>query len=764
MEIVVHASVTSGNGTLDDLIADINDALAAEGLGGEVDARLAAGKLRFVRTAGNVLGMLALSASNQVAIDELHLTADVREEHVLQGQRLFGGVGFDTLYAYAPTYDSAVESQLIGDELRGGGDGDFLYGNLRREILIGGSGNDYLHGEYLEGPLYARSIDAGRAGGSDRLFGEFGQDQLFGGGGADELFGGPDSDWLEGQDGNEKQRLDISMADAGSFRLGFDGESTATLAFDASPSDVRAALELLPGIGAGNMAVAGGPLPDGPLDIEFIGALAETDVPELLIDATGLDINDTAVLSLRFEQKDQAGNQVFSHGFTIEVANNPLNRTLDDLIDDINTALVSARNGLGLATVFTVAPGGGGDTEVQEIRITNKLLVDDGDDTYSESFGSDWTNVPIDNAELAYQGDARWLAPEDDGSDIAAWQFEGLPRGRYEVLITWPANPANASDAPLRVYDGGERIPFAVIDGSQTTDKFTVNVNQRQKPGGVYFGLRFWNSVGIVDTATGKLRVELNNNADGLDDLLVGAATAFSDTAIDTVEAGRVYAIYGAPRNIQLPIAGFDGSQNRWVMGHRDDGGWHVDTEFAEFLDNGNVVNLDLQPTVSVTRAELTLVRDVGGLPAGRRVVFDYRDMLNAGEIRLLKEGLVGIATRGPSVITDRDGREGANEIQTLDLSTATGGTFTLTFDGETTSAIAYDSDGAAIQAALEALDNLYPGDALVVVGPLADSPVRLEFTGYRAGNDVPQVEIDASAVRTMTSRRSVPTPGRMAS
>ena len=44
------------------------------------------------------------------------------------------------------------------------------------------------------------------------------------------------------------------------------------------------------------------------------------------------------------------------------------------------------------------------------------------------------------------------------------------------------------------------------------------------------------------------------------------------------------------------------------------------------------------------------------------------------------------------------------NETQTVTVTGATGGTFTLTFDGQTTAPIAFPLDNAAIEAALEAL------------------------------------------------------------
>ena len=52
-------------------------------------------------------------------------------------------------------------------------------------------------------------------------------------------------------------------------------------------------------------------------------------------------------------------------------------------------------------------------------------------------------------------------------------------------------------------------------------------------------------------------------------------------------------------------------------------------------------------------------------------------------------------------------------EVQELGID-AGGGTYTLTFDGQTTGSIPFDADGAVVQAALEALPNIAPGDVEV--------------------------------------------------
>ncbi|MCC6508377.1 MAG: hypothetical protein IT423_04670, partial [Pirellulaceae bacterium] len=142
---------------------------------------------------------------------------------VQAGQRLFGGQGRDSLYAYAPTITAAnfiAQTLLIGDQLFGGDDGDFLYGNIRREVFDAGDGNDYVAGDITVGPdnsTHAQAnviLPAGvtnvvtRAdthGGADRIFGGGGEDQLYGGGGDDIIWGGSGTDFIDGQRGLDLQ-------------------------------------------------------------------------------------------------------------------------------------------------------------------------------------------------------------------------------------------------------------------------------------------------------------------------------------------------------------------------------------------------------------------------------------------------------------------------------------------------------------------------------------------------------------------------------
>lgn len=77
------------------------------------------------------------------------------------------------------------------------------------------------------------------------------------------------------------------------------------------------------------------------------------------------------------------------------------------------------------------------------------------------------------------------------------------------------------------------------------------------------------------------------------------------------------------------------------------------------------------------------------------------------------------------------------NELQSV-LVDATGGTFTLTYSGQTSGAIPWNASAAAVQAALEALSNIAPGDVAVVSPSVGVYTV--EFTGTLAGTNVTQM------------------------
>lgn len=88
------------------------------------------------------------------------------------------------------------------------------------------------------------------------------------------------------------------------------------------------------------------------------------------------------------------------------------------------------------------------------------------------------------------------------------------------------------------------------------------------------------------------------------------------------------------------------------------------------------------------------------------------------------------------------------NEVQTITVSgTVSGGTFTITVveTNETTAAIAYNANAATIQAALELLTSIEPGDITVAGGPIQTTPATLTYGGIYAGRNIAQITVDSS-------------------
>ena len=82
---------------------------------------------------------------------------------------------------------------------------------------------------------------------------------------------------------------------------------------------------------------------------------------------------------------------------------------------------------------------------------------------------------------------------------------------------------------------------------------------------------------------------------------------------------------------------------------------------------------------------------------------------------------------------TDAQGSSGSDEVQSVTLSNATGGTFRLAFEGYVTAPLAYNATAAQVEAALEALGSV---DNVTVTGN-AGGPWTVTFGGTQSGTDV---------------------------
>lgn len=113
--------------------------------------------------------------------------------------------------------------------------------------------------------------------------------------------------------------------------------------------------------------------------------------------------------------------------------------------------------------------------------------------------------------------------------------------------------------------------------------------------------------------------------------------------------------------------------------------------------------------------------------------------------IRKARDGSVFIAPYASSAITTISSST-TNEVQTITITgTPAGGTFTLTYAGQTTAGIAYNAIAGAVQTALEALSNIAPGDVAVTGGPGPGTPYVVTFIGTLSATNVAQMTATSS-------------------
>lgn len=162
-----------------------------------------------------------------------------------------------------------------------------------------------------------------------------------------------------------------------------------------------------------------------------------------------------------------------------------------------------------------------------------------------------------------------------------------------------------------------------------------------------------------------------------------------SDSALRDATLGRLAGFSAVVSNALPPNVGFAFHRTAYVLGMR-----------APAIPAG--------ATFGASRA---------GFGLAMRWIRDY-DFRNVQDRSLFDTYI------GTSVVAD-----GASESQTVTITgTPTGGTFTLTWDGQTTAAIAYNATASAVQSALRALSNMPESGVTVTGGPGPGTPYVVTF------------------------------------
>lgn len=141
------------------------------------------------------------------------------------------------------------------------------------------------------------------------------------------------------------------------------------------------------------------------------------------------------------------------------------------------------------------------------------------------------------------------------------------------------------------------------------------------------------------------------------------------------------------------------------------------------------------------------------------RIMFECVGQLaGRGNINL---ALLWLSDFSNITVTESDaGGNTSNEMQLVTLpGSPTGGTFTLTFQGQTTSGVPYDSSAASLQTTLEALSNIESGDVIVTAGSVGGW--QIEFAESLGAQDLALLtasgtNLSGGTIATSTSQAAI--------
>ena len=528
------------------------------------------------------------------------------------------------------------------------------------------------------------------------------------------------------------------------FQLTLQGETTGDIVVDADPlvmaANIDAALEALPSAttstGAEGTFIVTGDFASGfeiafneiqhlelnfptsptfgSFDLIFLGQTVNLPYTSALPTAAAATSIENALNQIANNQGYGANAiQVVVNGSGFDVI------FLDSglLADEDIPQIVADASGLRYEVVINqVAQGGTSNNEQQILRVED---VNGSFPFTFETFGPNAgvfiTNPPLGAAfTLSFLGEL--TAPISFDSDPAVTAasidaaLEGLPSATTGDDFTVTGN-----------YSSGFLITFTGDFGNLDVPLLIANVFTQD-----------------IEPSTQVGNFDLTSPFVITGDVLSGPLEPFVNVTPSTVTDG-----FGVNeiQNISFPsIPGggtfeldFGGSTNGPVVLDFDATAAEVQAAL-ESLDTIGVGNVIVTGSVSASGFFIEFTGDLRADPAGSLITVD-------------PSGLLLVA---PTVTTITEGTSN-NEVQEVSINGApTGGTFTLTFDGETTGPIAFDATAAAIISALEALGNLNPGDVLVRGDALTG--FEIEFAGILASVNVPLVTADGSGLTGGTS------------
>ena len=487
---------------------------------------------------------------------------------------------------------------------------------------------------------------------------------------------------------NEKQQVTLpGSPTGGTFTLSFDGQVSATIAYNASAATVETALEGLSNITAGDVVVTGDA--GGPYAIEFASTYANTDVSPLVADGSSL----TGVASVSVT--------VATEGAT---STNAIQRLTFDAI------------ATPVAFVFTNHLGVFGAQSAQFSRggsaTSLTMVLED-----MESIGSG--NVQVTKlSDLLYN-----------------IEFIGDLAGNGQELIYPTGTTAYITDITVGGDEGWDEVQVITLAGNPTGGTFTLSF-RGQTTAAIAYGA----TAAAVESAMELLStittddLTVAGNDGGPWTVTFGGTLATQDLPAMT---GNGTSLTGGTLSIglsQSATAATNEAQIATIYGSPAGGA------FTLSYGGNTTAGIAYDATAAAVESALELLGSIDAVSvtgdAGGPWAVEFQGTLAGTNVVVMTSSGASLSGAVVDIDVTQSAAETVDEIQIVTLDgSPTGGTFTLTFDSQTTAAIVYNASASGVQTALEALSSVDVGE--IALSGIAGGPWTVLFQSGLGAQDV---------------------------
>lgn len=533
---------------------------------------------------------------------------------------------------------------------------------------------------------------------------------------------------LIGDGTNEKQTVSlVGDVTGGTFTLDFDGQETGNIAYDATAGAIQTEMEGLSNIEVGDLEVTGPA--GGPWVFEFKGNLADTDVALLIADSTLLEsTNEQQTISLA-----SCSGGTFALGYgedtTDPIAFNASAATIEselEALPGIGAGNVSVSGSGPWVVEFTGTLRG---TNVDLITLDGSNLTGKLDATISETTpgGGGCNERWAIQAHLANGSDQNGIVALLGNASVSAGTWDLL------IKVNSTAIAASITDIP---YD----VTLAELQALIDTALSSYSSGNSYK---VFASHVFASSpVGTDKLSDGdNIYFQFHSSL---------CSTVNNESPEFVVDSSG---LTGGTFTTSLSDDCFTGGGGDWGTAS---GSW-------KFIIDGEATD-DLSPTITVADLK-TAIEGLSVVGAGNVDVFGMgfdNGYAFGGGFQIEFKGDLANLDTGFAITTSKSagstlnlqvwtvytGDSGTGEAQTLSISgSPVAGTFALSFGGEVTALLDFDSTDAEIEAALETLSGISAADVSTSGGPLPGSDILITFAGSLSGEDVAEIEVKFGTV-----------------